>query len=281
MADDKTTKHSGYVYGPKTKQGFQRMRREGIVLPPFRIEDNVTRLLTNHFDRLLAKLAQASKGAATLERVVNDSVYSEIVGQLQNALFQAIRSDKVKLSMQIGKQLTLAQQKFFEDFVEDAGDKVGIRISYALDKDEVFQQRIEGLKKHYLDSAIERIEWEEDFLKSAFLMELTDYSMGKSKDLNAIKTVIDSMKKTSVRQARFFARDQFSKLNKAMTVTSLEQAGAPEVEWMPVGDGRTRHTHTAAAMKKKYGSLIFPINALPEEKDDPNCRCGFAPVFKD
>lgn len=275
MAEEKTTKHSGYVYNGRTKEAFQRMRRHGIVLPPFRIEDNVTRLLTNHYDRLLKKLKEATKGAATLERVVNDSVYSEIVGQLQNALFQAIRADKKKLSIQISKQLSAAQKKFFDDFIEDAGEKIGIRISYALDKDEVFQERIAGLHKHYLDSALERIDREEDFLKSAFLMELTDYAVGKSKDLDAIKTVIDAMKKTAVRQARFFARDQFSKFNKAMTITSMETAGAKKVEWLTCNDGRVRPTHKALNHK------IFPIDQIPPEKDDPNCRCGLVGVFED
>jgi SPP1 gp7 family putative phage head morphogenesis protein len=275
MADEKTTKHSGYVYNSRTKQGFQRMRREGIVLPPFRIEDNVTKLLTNHYDRLLAKLALASKGAVALERAVNDSVYSEIVGQLQNSLLQAIRADKTKLSIQISKQLTLAQEHFFESFIEDASEKVSIRVQFALNKDEVFQQRIEGLHKHYLDSALKRIGYEEDFLKSSFLMELTDYAMGKSTDIENIKTVIESMKKNSVKEARFFARDQFSKFNKSLTISSLETAGASHVEWLTVGDQRVRPTHRVLNHK------VFPIDQIPEEQHDYNCRCGLVPVFKE
>lgn len=272
---EKTTKHSGYVYGPKTKKGFERMRRHGIVLPPFRIEDKVTRLLTNHYDRLIDKLSKAAKGALLIEGVTMDSVYSEIVAKLQDALIRAISADKKKLAKQIGQQLSLAQKHFFDDFIDDASDKVSIRIQFALDKDSVFQQKMAGLHEYYLKSAMERIENEENWLKSAFLMELTDYTLGKSADLESLKDVIVAMQKTSQREARGFARDQFARFNKAMTVSSLNQAGATHVRWMTVGDGRVRATHRALNNK------VFPINAIPEEQHDYNCRCSFFPLFND
>lgn len=275
MAEEKTTKHSGYVYNSRTKEGFQRMKRRGIVLPPFRIEDNVTRLLTSHFDRLLAKLAQASKGAIAMEKVINDSVYSEIVGHLQNALFQAIRADKTKLSVQISKQLSAAQKHFFDDFISDADEKVAIRVQFALDKDDVFQQRIDGLHKYYLDSAMERISWEEDFLKTVFLQELSSYTLGTVKDLSALTDVIKAMRQTSVKEARFFARDQFARFNKAMALASLDQAGASHVKWVTVGDGRVRPAH------KALNGKTFPIDSIPDEQHDYNCRCSFLPVFTD
>ena len=288
--EEKTTKHSGYVYNSRTKIGFEKMRRHGIVMPPFRIEDNVTRLLTTHYDRLIRKLSEAAKGALIIEGVtmdslykrnttrglyISDSVYSEIIHKLQSALIRAISSDKTKLAKSIRNQLNLAKNKFFQDFIDDASDKVAIRVQFALDKDTVFQQRIEGLQKRYLDSALERIEWEEDFLKSAFLMQLTDYSTGKSADLESLKDVIKGMQKTSVKEARFFARDQFAKFNKAMTVTSLEQSGAKYVKWRTVGDQRTRPTH------KALNNKVFPINGIPDEQFDYNCRCSFTPVFDD
>ncbi len=286
MSDEgKTVKRSGYVYNKRTKKGFERMRKHGIVMPPFRIEDTVTRLLTSHYDRLLQKLAQAARGAQQLERAVNDtsyktyskittdSVYSEIVGQLQNALIKAISADKTKLAKQIRTQLGLAKKHFFDDFIEDAGEVVGIRVQFALDKDLVFQQKIDGLQEHYLKSALDRITWEENFLKSAFLQELTSYAMGTAKDLSALTDVINAMKKTSVHDARFFARDQFSKFNSALTISSIEQAGASHVKWMSTHDGRVRPTHKALDGK------LFPINDIPEEKWDYGCRCGLFPVF--
>jgi SPP1 gp7 family putative phage head morphogenesis protein len=278
--DEKTTKHSGYVYNNRTKLGFQKMRRHGIVMPPFRIEDNVTRLLTSHFDRLIDTLGKASKSMLAMEKIVSpkmttDSVYSEIVAQLQTALLNAISSDKKKLAKQIDRQLTLAQQHFFEDFLNDADDKVMLRVSFALDKDEVFKQKMAGLKEYYIDSSLERIKREEDFLKFAFLKELTDYQLGESANLDSLKPIIAAMKKTSVRESRFFARDQFARFNKAMTVASLKQSNATHVRWMTVQDGRVRPTH------KALNGKVFPVDAIPEEQHDYNCRCSFYPIFTD
>ena len=150
------TKHSGYVYNNKTKEGFQKMKRQGIILPPFRIEDNVTKLLTNHYDRLIKKIEETAKGLKHLENVVMDS--NELfIASLQEAMLQAITSDKKKLAVALSKQLADAKRQFFTNFIEDAPDKVALPVAFALDKDEVFQERIDGLMEHYLGISLERI----------------------------------------------------------------------------------------------------------------------------
>ena len=272
MTDQKTTKHSGYVYNSKTREAFQKMKRHGIVMPPFRIEDTVTKILTSHFDRLIDKISQAARGMALLEKAVGDS--GEL-WNLQDSFLNSIPSDKKKLAEQLEKQLDKAQLSFFDSFLEDAPERVSIAVQFALDKDEVFQSRLDGLMERFLKNSIERVGREENFLKSAFLMDLNDYILGKSKDLSSLKSVIEAMKETSVREARFFARDQFARLNKAMTITSIEQAGAKKVRWMSVHDGRTRPSHKALDGK------TFDINAIPPEANDYNCRCGLYPVFDD
>ncbi len=250
------------------------MKRHGIVMPPFRIEDTVTKLLTNHYDRLITKIEQAAKGMAYLEKAVGDSG-EEYRWNLQESMLGSIPADKEKLARQLALQLDKAQLSFFDSFVDDAPERVGLAVQFALDKDEVFQSRLDGLMETFLKNSLERVEKEENFLKSSFLMDLNDYILGKSKDLNSLKSVIAAMKETSTREARFFARDQFARLNKAMTVTSIEQAGAKRVRWMTVGDGRTRPTHRALNGK------VFDINNIPDEQHDFNCRCSFYPLFDD
>jgi SPP1 gp7 family putative phage head morphogenesis protein len=274
VADEKVTKHSGYVYNSKTREGFQRMKRHGIVMPPFRIEDTVTKLLTNHYDRLISRIEKAAKGLAYLEKAVADST-EEYRWNLQDSFLGSIPADKEKLARQLAIQLDKAQLSFFDSFVDDAPQRVGIAVQFALDKDEVFQSRLDGLMETFLKNSIERVEREENFLKSSFLMDLNDYVLGKSKDLNSLKSVIEAMRETSTREARFFARDQFARLNKAMTVTSIEQAGAKKVQWWTCQDGRVRATH--AALNKK----MFDLDNLPDEINDYGCRCGLVPVFDD
>ncbi len=291
-------KQSGYIYNKRTAPGFQRMKRQGIVMPPFRIEDDVTRLLTNHYTRLLSKLATAIKSVRMMERVTTDSIttdgfyqeimtdgfyqeittdgfYQEIMGQMQDALLRSVTGDKEKLARRLSELLHASREHFFENFLEDADDTSRIRIQYALDKDEVFQQRINFLMNDYLGRSLERIKGEENELKNAFLRKLTDYALGNTPDLQDLHDVMTKMAETSAREARFFARDQFARLNKSLAMASFKAADVQYVQWWTVGDGRVRPTH------KALNKQVFPINDVPDEIHDYNCRCALVPVWKD
>jgi len=278
------TRKAGYLYSKKTAPGFSRMKRQGIVMPPFRIEDSVTKLLTGHYDRLLTKMEQAIKSVRIMEKVTTDSLYSrittdglyqEIMGQMQDALLRSIGSDKEKLEKRLRFFLQADQDHFFENFLDDADERVKIRVSFALDKDEVFQQRLDYLMNDYLGTALARIKGEEDDLKNKFLRGLTEYALGNTPDLESIRDVMEEMKETSVHRARFFARDSFARLNKSLTLASFDSADVKQLRWHTCNDNRVRPTH------KALNNKVFPIDNLPEEKDDYNCRCGFSPVWSD
>ena len=268
-------KQSGYIYNKNTAKGFKRMKSQGIVLPPFRIEDDVTRLLTGHYDRLLNKLQTAIKSVTAMDRVTNDSLFDIVTGQMQDILLRSISGDKEKLKKRLRELLHASQNHFFDNFLDDADDTVKIRVSFALDKDEVFQQRLDFMMNDYLGRSLERIKGEEDDLKSAFLKGLTEYALGNAPDLESIRGVMEEMKETSVHRARFFARDQFARLNKSLAMASFQAADVEKVQWWTVGDGRVRPTHRA--LNKK----IFPINDVPDEIHDYNCRCALVPVWED
>ena len=281
------TRVAGYLYSKRTAPGFQKMKRQGIVMPPFRIEDEVTQLLTGHYDRLISKLSQAIKSVSMMERATTDSkmttdgFYQEIMGQMQDVLLRSVTGDKEKLEKRLRQLLSASEDHFFENFLDDADDRVKIRVEFALDKDQVFQQRIDFLMNDYLGKSLERIKGEEDELKNAFLRGLTEYALGKTPDLESIRDVMAEMKETAVNRARFFARDQFARLNKSLTLASFDAADVKRMQWIPVGDGRTRETHKTKSIKKKYGSDIFPLDSPPEEMRDYNCRCAFVPVWSD
>jgi len=284
------TRKAGYLYSKRTAPGFARMKRQGIVMPPFRIEDSVTRLLTGHYDRLLTKMEQAIRSVRLMEKVTTDSLYSrittdglyqEIMGQMQEALLRSIGSDKEKLEKRLRFFLSASQDHFFENFLDDADEKVRVRVSFALDKDEVFQQRLDYLMDDYLGTALKRIKGEEDDLKNKFLRGLTEYALGNTPDLESIRDVMEEMKETSVHRARFFARNQFALLNKSLTLASFDAANVEKVQWLTCSDGRVRPTHKAVNKK------IFPVNDLPKNDkggylhQEPNCRCGLVPVWNE
>lgn len=77
---------------------------------------------------------------------------------------------------------------------------------------------------------------------------------------------------SSARMARFFARDQLSRLNKATTIATFINAGVTRVKWVTAHDARVRQSH------KTLDGKIFNIDSLPNELDDYNCRCALVPV---
>jgi SPP1 gp7 family putative phage head morphogenesis protein len=179
------------------------------------------------------------------------------------------------LKKKFSDQLLSAQKNFFDDFFDDASQPIALRVAFALDKDQVFQSRLGVLNREYADDAIKRIKGETDVLKKMFLEKFTGWILGDREDMHDITSLVDVMRQTSVKQSKFFARDQYLRFNKALTIASYETAEVGKVRWLTANDGRVRTSH------RKLNGKVFPLDKLPEERHDYNCRCGFIPVFED
>lgn len=172
----------------------------------------------------------------------------------------------------LGTSFDEGASDFLEKFSADASSKMSeILTSFSIDKKQVYQNNIEALKKLYIDDSLKRITWEVDFLKMAFLVELTDYVQGKSDTLN-VMSIVKALNGTAERGARFFARDQMQRFNKAQTLATFVSAGVKTVKWCSCRDARVRPSHQALDGK------IFNVRDLPKEINDYNCRCGLVPV---
>lgn len=306
---NQTIKRSGFVYSKGTKKGFLRMQHLGIPKPPFRIEDKLTRRLSKIYKAYITKLILdfiqkakesnanfengkiVSDGADKIEKALKNAEKSntntshsliENKVAVQNALFQlenAWKSDfflefvqSAKLEDLIDKSLTAGIDDFSKKILEDSSDKMSeILTSFSIDKKEVFAQNMANLKKLYIDDSLKRIQGEADFLKKTFLEKLTDYIQGNS-DTFDIAAVVKSLNQSSAKGARFFARDQMQKFNKAQTLATFSSAGVKTIKWCTCRDVRVRQSH------KDLDGKIFPITDLPKEINDYNCRCGLLPV---
>lgn len=306
---NQTIKRSGFVYSKGTKKGFLRMQHLGIPKPPFRIEDKLTRRLSKIYKAYITKLILdfiqkakesnanfengkiVSDGADKIEKALKNAEKSntntshsliENKVAVQNALFQlenAWKSDfflefvqSAKLEDLIDKSLTAGIDDFSKKILEDSSDKMSeILTSFSIDKKEVFAQNMANLKKLYIDDSLKRIQGEADFLKKTFLEKLTDYIQGNS-DTFDIAAVVKSLNQSSAKGARFFARDQMQKFNKAQTLATFSSAGVKTIKWCTCRDVRVRQSH------KDLDGKIFPITDLPKEINDYNCRCGLVPV---
>jgi SPP1 gp7 family putative phage head morphogenesis protein len=254
-------------------------------MPSIRREDLMAQSVQVEYEELfkglLSVIAEAAIDAdLTVKRkegetiVVNDAAPDEIIRRLRELLGGRL-PDVGRLRERLNAMLVGAQRSFLEDIIEDADRRTirGIR-DMSLPAREVFQARLHDLRELYLDSAVERINGESDWLKKSFLQKLVAFAEGETDTLN-VTNLLEEMRRTSANRARFFARDQISRFNRSLMISTYRQAEAPYVEWLTCADERVRPEHV-----KRNHKIYTPAGLIADpEWQSYNCRCGFAPVY--
>lgn len=301
--DDKTIRYNGFIYSPGTAAGFKRMQRLGIPRPAYRVENEITKKLKRIYKTLIKKMlsdfkkaAKARGGIVTDDDGDNEDTFENLIHFFEEMAKEAQEETENRIEVSdIADDLeglwtdgmTLAgetiknsldttlldnQKDFMRKFSQDADDKItSIIKSFSIDKQQVFNANMDQLRTLYLDNSLERIAGEENYLKRMFLRHLNDYVTGKTATLD-IEDIVDALADHSEHMARFFARDQMARFNKALTLATFKNAGVSKVKWITTHDVRVRDTH------RKLDGQVFDIDNLPPEVDDYNCRCGLVPV---
>ena len=303
-------KSNGYIYSKGTKKGFLRMQRMGIPRPLFSIQDRLTKVVKSHYRELVRRMLKDIKVATKACGVTMDSApidgddddnldklleffrrMGEEYKKEQDALINRSNMAAAENTLQNqwtdgGQNVQLSEngketikkifQKEQDDYLlrlfNDAGDKMQqILASFSLDKQELFNQHMDELKALYLDNSIQRLDWEQDYIKRCMLRRIHRYVTGESATLK-FDDLIKYAYKFGDNMARLFARDQMQRFNKALTLSTFVEAKVTKVKWVTCHDARVRQSH------KDLDGQIFDINNLPPEVDDYNCRCGLVPV---
>lgn len=295
-----TIKYAGYIYGPKTKAGFDRMKKHGIPRPIFSVENKVTNHLKKTYENILVKMLKDFKRISNNTGLTTDSELETLasffdkltknendvekrantVMALENLKREWMESQDDEEFDEYSDEwrdkldniLFKNQSQFLKRLKEDGSDKFNNRLlDFSIDKQKLFNDNMKGIRDLYLDNSIARIKGEENLLKKRFLEKLNAWVLGETETLD-LKDITNDLLDDTSRMARFFARDQMARFNKAVMISSYQNAGVTKVRWLTAGDGRVRTTH--AQLNKK----IFDIDNLPEEINDYNCRCGLEPV---
>ncbi len=274
---------AGYLQSKGTAEGFQRMKRRGIVLPPFQVEQSAAKLVRIEFEAMIADFkkhlviasAQTGQGVQDAEEDLVEETLERIRAQLASLNASGtLTEDDNRIRLQLSKQLADAQNHFFADLFEDASERMKTAIAFSLDKNDVFKDRLAVIRKGYLDTALERIDDGKSMLRKKFIGVLEQWISGERQDLDGLDGLMDKIQGEGLNFSKFFARDQFSRFNKSLMVASYDEAGAKWIRWATVGDARVRKTH------RRLHGKIFAIDDLPKEYLDYLCRCGFIPVFE-
>ena len=308
MANNYPFQRNGYIYSKNTSAGFLRMKRQGIPRPLFSIQDKLAAVVRSRYRTLARKLlkdlrAQCRSSNITIDAAPEDDNLESLlkffdemkaefekqqeenekaIGRINlntvaNTLeHQWLEEDQEEMPEFFVKKIddTLKQEQtdYLKRLFSDAdGKTANILQSFAIDKQQFFNDNMDAVRKLYLDNSIQRIRYEEEDIKRRVLQKIIDYATGKSDELNLTDLVKEAYTSTD-HLSRLFARDQMQRFNKACTLSTFRSAGVTKVKWVTVGDVRVRKSH------KALNGQVFDINNLPREVDDYNCRCGLVPV---
>ena len=308
MANRYPFRSNGFIYSKTTRAGFLRMQRQGIPRPLFSIEDKLATILKSRYRTLARKLlrdlrAQCRASNITLDAAPEDDTLDSLL-KFFDEMKKEFEKQKEENEKTIGRinlntvANTLEHQWLEEDepeeseyfvkkiddtfkaeqgdylkrlFADADGKTAQVLQSFAIDKQQLFNDNMAAIRKLYLDNSIERIRGEEMLIKRRILQKIINYATGKTADLDLDGLVKEAYTDTD-HLARLFARDQMQRFNKACTLSTFRSAGVTKVKWVTVGDIRVRKSH------KELNGNIYDVNNLPREVDDYNCRCGLVPV---
>lgn len=179
--------------------------------------------------------------------------------------------DEEELRGSLNEQLIRAEAGWFKRFETEG--QAGVRnmiLGMELSSQEVFARVIEEMRALYLDEAVERVLGEQDDLKASFILRLGEWIEGGSKRLD-VDGLIEEMRERSGKRGKLFARDQYSRMERSLSLATIQHADAPYVEVLSSNDARVRPTH------REWNHQVFtPEGLLADERwKDYNCRCAF------
>lgn len=294
-------KINGYIYSPKTRQGFLRMRRMGIPRPLFSIENELAKTLASRYKKLAAQLLKDLKdkikrNGLTIDRALvadgkeeenleslmkfeetaNRANMGSVANSLEHEWFEENQEEQAQHDEQfysdVERIFKKQQKKYLERLLDDADGKTKrILQSFTIDKKKFFDDNMDEVRRLYVQNSLERIDWEQEDIKRAILKRITDYAMNRTDELKLDDLTKDAFNRGE-HLARLFARDQMARFNKACTLATFRSAGVTKVQWLTANDGRVRETH------RMLNKKIFDVDNLPKEINDYNCRCGLVPV---
>ena len=299
------------------------MQRMGIPRPLFRVQDRLAKVARTQYTRMIRDLLKDLKtelrnngmtvDSAPIDPEADEENLEELIefftrkgdelkkeseeianrmrmGAAENTLKHKWLEEETKpvisenAKKEVAGLLKKEQDDYMERLLKDAGKRLNQVISsFSIDKQKVFDRNMANLRILYLDNTIQRLGWEEDYIKRKMLERINDYVTGK-----AARLEFDDLTKIAYKagdnMARLFARDQMQRFNKALTLSTFTEAGVKTVKWVTCHDARVRkrsYTDKNGVFHRAHTELDgmrFNIKDLPVEIDDYNCRCGLVPV---
>lgn len=306
-------KINGYIYSPKTRQGFLRMRRMGIPRPLFSIENELAKTLKSRYRKLAIQLLKDLKdkikrNGLTIDRaLVADGKEEENLESLMKSfdeMGEKMRKEQEETANRanMGSVANSLEHEWFEENQEEQAQH-----------DEQFYSDVERIFKKQQKKYLERLLDDADGKTKRILQSFTidkkkffDDNMDEVRRLYVqnsleridweqedikraiLKRITDyAMNRTDELKLDDLTKDAFNRGEHLARLFARDQMArfnkaCTLATFRSAGVTKvqwlTANDGRVRETHRMLNKKIFDVDNLPKEINDYNCRCGLVPV---
>lgn len=306
-------KINGYIYSPKTRQGFLRMRRMGIPRPLFSIENELARKLGSRYRKLATQLLKDVKekirqNGITLDSgLVADGKEEENLESLMkffDEMGEKMRKEQEETANRanMGSVANSLEHEWFE---EDKEELARLDEQFTGDIERIFKKEQKNYLERLLDDAdgktkrilqsftIDKKKFFDDNMdevRRLYVQNSMEHIDWEQEDIKReiLKRITDyAMNRTDELSLSDLTKDAFNRGEHLARLFARDQMArfnkaCTLATFRSAGVTKVQWlTANDGRVRKTHRMLnrkIFDVDNLPEEINDYNCRCGLVPV---
>lgn len=306
-------KINGYIYSPKTRQGFLRMRRMGIPRPLFSIENELAKTLRSRYRKLATQLLKDLKekirqnGITIDSALVSDGREEENLESLMkffDEMGEKMRKEQEKTASRanMGSVANSLEHEWFE---EDQEELARLDEQFTGDIERIFKKEQKNYLERLLDDAdgktkrilqsftIDKKKFFDDNMdevRRLYVQNSLERIDWEQEDIKRaiLKRITDyAMNRTDELKLDDLTKDAFNRGEHLARLFARDQMArfnkaCTLATFRSAGVTKVQWlTANDGRVRKTHRMLnkrIFDVDNLPEEINDYNCRCGLVPV---
>lgn len=306
-------KINGYIYSPKTRQGFLRMRRMGIPRPLFSIENELAKTLRSRYRKLAAQLLKDLKekirrnGITIDSALVADGREEENLESLMkffDEMGEKMRNEQEETASRanMGSVANSLEHEWFE---EDQEELARLDEQFSGDIERIFKKEQKNYLGRLLDDAdgktkrilqsftIDKKKFFDDNMdevRRLYVQNSLERIDWEQEDIKRaiLKRITDyAMNRTDELKLDDLTKDAFNRGEHLARLFARDQMArfnkaCTLATFRSAGVTKVQWlTANDGRVRKTHRMLnkrIFDVDNLPEEINDYNCRCGLVPV---
>ena len=306
-------KINGYIYSPKTRQGFLRMRRMGIPRPLFSIENELAKTLGGRYKKLATQLLKDLKekirrnGITIDSALVADGREEENLESLMkffDEMGEKMRKEQEETASRanMGSVANSLEHEWFEENQEELAR---LDEQFTGDIERIFKKEQKNYLERLLDDAdgktkrilqsftIDKKKFFDDNMdevRRLYVQNSIERMDWEQEDIKRaiLKRITDyAMNRTDELKLDDLTKDAFNRGEHLARLFARDQMArfnkaCTLATFRSAGVTKVQWlTANDGRVRKTHRMLnkrIFDVDNLPEEINDYNCRCGLVPV---